>query len=233
MTKERVIRLATNDFLSSFETLFPEVRVFNPEKDSNLGIDLLIFSGGEDVGLDRYMDNAGVEKYGDLVNSNPKRDAVEAKIFDLCMEGTITVNKILGVCRGMQFINVMLGGTLYPDLPSVNKGHRAYHKIIHQRTHPLNYLTHVNSLHHQAICNFGNYYSNTEQEFRYDVIAYEENTQVYEIVSWNRDEILGVQFHPEFFVNGTEPKDKFIHYINKFIFRFSIIYKKFRMKLNP
>ena len=69
----------------------------------------------------------------------------------------------------------------------------------------------------RAISNFGNYYSNTEREFNYDVIAYEENTQVYEIVSWNRDQILGVQFHPEFFVDNTEAKDKFIEVMNKWI----------------
>src|SRR3990172_6629496 len=207
MTKERVIRLATKDFLYDFETLFPEIKVFNPEEDSKLDIDLLIFSGGEDVDLKRYMDSAGIEKYNDLVSSNPKRDAVEAKIFDLFMRGTITVNKILGVCRGMQFINVMLGGTLYPDLFSVGKSHKAYHKIIQNTTHPLNYLTYVNSLHHQGLQGMGNYYSDTEKEFRYDIIAYEESTQIYEVVTWNRDQILGVQFHPEFFVDNTEVKD--------------------------
>ena len=68
MTKERVIRLATNNFLYDFKTLFPEVEVFNPERDSKLDVDLLIFSGGEDVDLKRYMDNTGIEKYSDLVN---------------------------------------------------------------------------------------------------------------------------------------------------------------------
>lgn len=217
MTKERVIRLATDDFLSSFETLFPEVRVFNPKEDSKLNIDLLIFSGGEDVELKRYSNVDQIKKYEELVDSNPKRDAVEAKIFDLFMRRTIAVNKVLGVCRGMQFINVMLGGTLYPDLPSIGKGHKAYHRIIKHTQHPLNYLTHVNSLHHQGLQNVGSFYSQTEKEFRYDIIAYEENTQIYEIICWNRGQIMGVQFHPEFFIDDTEVKNQFIDVMNEWI----------------
>jgi putative glutamine amidotransferase len=217
MTKDRVIRVATGDYFEYFQSLFPEAKVFNPENDSKLDIDLLIFSGGDDVGLDRYMNEEMAKRYEELVYTNPKRDAVEAKIFDLYMKGVITVNKVLGVCRGMQFINVMLGGTLYPDLPSIGKGHKGYHRIHHHKTHPLNYLSYVNSLHHQGLSNIGNYYSPTDKELRSKIIAYEDVTQIYEIVSWDNDRILGVQFHPEFFVDGTEVKNTFTEVMNEWI----------------
>lgn len=70
--------------------------------------DILIFSGGEDV---------SPELYGDTVRyssgMNPNRDRFEGEVF---IRAAAFGVKILGVCRGHQFVNAMLGGKLIQDI---------------------------------------------------------------------------------------------------------------------
>ena len=214
---DRIIRLASDNFTEDFKSLFPEVLVFDKERDKDLRIDLLIFPGGEDIQPSYYMNSRDAARFADMVYTNPARDEEERDVFRMFLDGALSVNKVLGVCRGLQFINVMLGGTLYHDLPSAGKGHRGYHQISHHKTHPLNYLTSVNSLHHQGLRNFGYYDSHTGNEYEIRIISVEPNSSIPEIVTWNRGKILGVQFHPEFWMDGSEVKDKFISIMDNWI----------------
>ncbi|WP_461209886.1 gamma-glutamyl-gamma-aminobutyrate hydrolase family protein [Desulfocurvus sp. DL9XJH121] len=68
------------------------------------GLEGLILSGGNDVG------------------QCPRRDATEGALLDTAMERGLPV---LGVCRGLQFINTHLGGTVAscPDKGHVNTRH--------------------------------------------------------------------------------------------------------------
>jgi putative glutamine amidotransferase len=75
------------------------------------GIDGLLFSGGSDLDLDYY----GEERVPELGVTIPERDAFEIALVRLALGRRIP---IFGICRGMQILNVALGGTLYQDLPS-------------------------------------------------------------------------------------------------------------------
>ena len=86
------------------------------------GMDGLLLSGGSDLGPLYY----GEEPIPELGVTIPERDAFEIALLEHALRRKIP---ILGICRGMQVLNVALGGTLYQDLPSqmdhmVLLGHR-------------------------------------------------------------------------------------------------------------
>jgi putative glutamine amidotransferase len=73
----------------------------------------LILSGGEDVDPSRY----GQRPDGARTVS-PERDAMEIELLNRALERRIPV---LAICRGIQLLNVALGGTLYQDLETKMK----------------------------------------------------------------------------------------------------------------
>jgi putative glutamine amidotransferase len=75
------------------------------------GSDGLILSGGEDVDPSHY----GAERSPHLKEVDPRRDALELALFAAAKERHLP---ILAICRGLQLVNVALGGTLWQDLPS-------------------------------------------------------------------------------------------------------------------
>jgi putative glutamine amidotransferase len=75
------------------------------------GIDGLLLSGGSDLDPDYY----GEEALPELDVTIPERDAFEMALLEHALERGIPV---FGICRGLQVMNVGLGGTLYQDLPT-------------------------------------------------------------------------------------------------------------------
>jgi putative glutamine amidotransferase len=75
------------------------------------GMDGLLFSGGGDVSPAIYGGDNRLP-HDDVI---PERDDLELKLFTYVMQRSIP---FIGICRGIQLINVALGGTLYVDLPS-------------------------------------------------------------------------------------------------------------------
>ncbi len=73
-------------------------------------IDGLILLGGADVAADRYGDVAHAESEA----PEPIRDAVEIALVRAAIADDLPT---LGICRGLQIINVALGGTLRQHLP--------------------------------------------------------------------------------------------------------------------
>lgn len=73
-------------------------------------IDGFLFTGGHDISPEYYGQQKHTDKLSPLT---PKRDRMEARILNYAYDYDIPV---LGVCRGMQMINVHFGGTLYQDL---------------------------------------------------------------------------------------------------------------------
>lgn len=114
--------------------------------------DGFLFSGGVDVDPVYY----GEEKQFDSVEIDPQRDAFEKGLFNAVYP---TGKPILGICRGIQSINVWLGGTLYQHI----EGHRQTqpadvrtHEILIREGSMLHALcgktsVMVNTFHHQAI----------------------------------------------------------------------------------
>ena len=74
-------------------------------------LDGLLLSGGSDLDPGYY----GEEPVPELGVTLPERDAFEMALVRLALRRGMPV---FGICRGMQVLNVALGGTLYQDLPS-------------------------------------------------------------------------------------------------------------------
>ena len=73
--------------------------------------DAILFAGGEDVDPSFYH----VARHPKLGKTNPLQDEVE---IELARRARADAKPILGICRGMQLLNVAFGGTLYQDLPT-------------------------------------------------------------------------------------------------------------------
>ena len=121
--------------------------------------DGLVFTGGQDVSPRIYHE----EPLEGLIDDCEKRDSME----EIILQRAIAEDKpILGICRGIQFINAALGGTLYQDIPSQHPSATDHHQQapyelpIHEvrivEGTPLHECLKVdklpvNSLHHQAV----------------------------------------------------------------------------------
>jgi putative glutamine amidotransferase len=123
------------------------------------GLDGLVLTGGED--LDPAWYGADPSPY--LTPPSRERDLFELALFAVARQRGLP---ILGICRGIQLINVALGGSLYQDLPSERPGsveHRPdgardvrSHKVrLNEGSRAATALAAteltVNSAHHQAI----------------------------------------------------------------------------------
>ena len=83
--------------------------------------DALVLSGGLDIHPGYYNSNNFV--YPNMPQQfNEKRDAFERSVFSDAQKKQLPV---LGVCRGLQLINCILGGTLQQDLAAKNSIHKA------------------------------------------------------------------------------------------------------------
>ena len=124
--------------------------------------DGFLFTGGQDVSPSLY----GMEDATGTIVSSPERDQLEALLLSKAL---LADKPILGICRGLQFINAFLGGTLWQDLPTQHPS-----EIVHRQGKPYGAPTHqvalsgdlqtmlgkdileVNTLHHQAVKELGN-----------------------------------------------------------------------------
>jgi putative glutamine amidotransferase len=116
---------------------------------------------------------------------------------------------LLGICRGIQAINVFMGGSIYQDIGKSHQHIISNHKV---KTYPnrlLNFkkLIDVNSYHHQAI----NVLSNG-----FKVIAKHVDGTI-EAIIHDSLPILGIQWHPELLPESKETRiifDAFLKLIN-------------------
>ena len=75
-------------------------------------LDGLVLSGGGDLDPALY----GAERDPDCGPPSPARDSAE---LELCRHALASGLPVLGICRGLQVINVALGGTLHQHLPGL------------------------------------------------------------------------------------------------------------------
>lgn len=160
-----------------------------PEEYEGIDIDLLLFPGGSDIHPKRYGSKLPENsQYKDWIDID--RDTWEFNVIQRVMVGKLAPKKVLGVCRGAQFLNVCMGGRLTYDIfTRYGRHHPAVHRVDWQVKTVFSEITTVNSSHHQAIYNLGDNY-------RPRILAIEPNTSIIEAVLWG-DKYLGMQFHPE------------------------------------
>jgi putative glutamine amidotransferase len=160
-------------------------------------LDGIILTGGEDVNPAYY----GEEKEEFCGKIVPQLDAME----DILFKESLLQNKpVFGICRGCQFINASLGGTLYQDIPSQYKT-----ELCHSMPEPpYNRTAHlfrvvegtplaklpcaegVNSRHHQAILDLAP---------GLEIMAYAADGIIEAVRMPEKRFVWAVQWHPEAF----------------------------------
>ena len=159
-------------------------------------IDGLVVSGGDfDVPPTYY----NAKPRSGLGKLQPQRSNVERALIEGCLKkGT----PLLGICGGMQLLNVVCGGTLHQDQShrpeslehqQPNDKRETSHEVQvvpHSRLHQLTGVSRleVNSTHHQLLDTVG-------QGLKASAIAPDG---VVEAIEWSGENFaLGVQWHPE------------------------------------
>lgn len=157
--------------------------------DEDIDYDGMIFCGGSDVHPQYYG-----QPVDGSVDMDEERDRTEMALMKRFLQ---TGKPILGICRGMQLLNVALGGTLIQHLPQV-KEHRAekeddiVHEVIATKGSIFEEIYgerfYVNSFHHQAIDTVG-------EGLR--VTLRSKDGRVVEGCEHIKKPYFGVQWHPE------------------------------------
>jgi putative glutamine amidotransferase len=160
-------------------------------------LDGLLLSGGTDVQPSLY----GAEPDAELHEPEPERDRTELGLVDLAIDEGIPV---LGICRGLQVLNVWGGGSLHQHVSA----HARYDIPATERVDELElepgsrlydmYGPHyaVNSLHHQAVDRVAPGWT---------VVARSADGTV-EALEWPGHDVIAVQWHPELLAGaGSDP----------------------------
>lgn len=163
-----------------------------PRRDVVEAVDGLIVSGGDDIDPGLYLPHDP-----ERAPINPERDRFEIEVLEIALPADLPV---LGICRGAQLLNVVLGGSLLPDLRPLRR------RTSNRRT-PLARKTllvesgsalegilgasrlRINSLHHQAIDRLGEGLT---------VCGRDLDGFVQAVESPGRRFLKGVQWHPEY-----------------------------------
>lgn len=171
-------------------------------------IDGILFTGGVDVSPLYYGENP----IKDIGAIEQDRDAYEMFLFKEAYDVNMP---IMGICRGIQLINVALGGSLYQDInsqiesslghnPKESPMNQVHHMIRIEKNSKLydifeNETIAVNSFHHQSIKDLGK---------GLKVTAHSYDGIIEAVESMERDFVLGVQWHPEALVPKHETSKK-------------------------
>jgi len=167
-------------------------RISSRHSPSGEPLDALIIGGGNDIGPEHYGGDVEAK-----VKTDPDRDRLEIEWIHWALENKF---RLLGICRGAQLINVVLGGTLHQDIRPLRKHTYNRPGLLPTKQVRLNpdsllarvcgraYLR-VNSLHHQAIKEPGT-------DLRVVGRDLDQITQAVECTAVQQ--IIGVQWHPEY-----------------------------------
>jgi putative glutamine amidotransferase len=160
----------------------------------------LVITGGADVDPSAY----GGTSSGVVEPTEPERDRWELALIAAAVDQGVP---LLGICRGMQLLNVYAGGTLIADLPrDQGDGHPRFDGHRGDRAHPVTFdqgttaariygpRLEVNSLHHQAVDRLGMGL----------VVSGRSPDGVVEAIELPGQAVLGVQWHPEA-LGGPDP----------------------------
>ena len=169
--------------------------------DSILALaDGIILTGGEDINPLEYNDTSNIKVCGKI---NFSRDTLERKLFDFAFNNKLP---LVGVCRGMQMMNVASGGTLYGDIPTeigTTVIHRNNGEVMHEIALSCNNLYYtnlifpllkdtflVNSWHHQGL-------KGISETLLIIARSYDGLPEATAMDSSVHPFMIAVQFHPE------------------------------------
>jgi putative glutamine amidotransferase len=189
---------------------------FSPDAGRNGQVDAildvaqgLVLTGGEDVDPKHF----GAVRHQKLGTVHGARDLTEIALLHGARDRGLPV---LAICRGIQVLNVALGGTLIQDLPSEHPSSIAHDSDLprDRRTHTVQLSPNtrlsraigrdellVNSFHHQAIATRAGSLVET-------AVAPDGVIEAVETSQDNPWWVIGIQWHPEDLVRSPEPWDR-------------------------
>ena len=160
----------------------------------------IILTGGEHINPLEYNDTVNIKVCGKI---NYQRDTLERKLFDFAFNNKLP---LIGVCRGMQMMNVASGGTLYGDIPTeigTEVIHRNNGEVMHKIALSCenNYYTNlifpllqdtflVNSWHHQGL-------KDIAKNIHIVAKSYDGLPEAAVVDTSAHPFMIAVQFHPE------------------------------------
>jgi putative glutamine amidotransferase len=153
---------------------------FTEEHDTDKRPDFYVFCGGPDVSPSLYFHEQEPKTYVDLTRDYQ----------DLCTLAAARLHEIpcVGICRGLQFLHVSLGGTLIQHM----EGHAgSIHQLLDEDGRLIKGWENVrvNSTHHQGIP--------LEECIEYDQVYTSPDLNVEAFVALEKF-TMGVQYHPEY-----------------------------------
>ncbi|MEA4933259.1 MAG: gamma-glutamyl-gamma-aminobutyrate hydrolase family protein [Lawsonibacter sp.] len=176
-------------------------------------LDGVLISGGHDVGPEHY--NQRAKHCGTII---PMRDAQDIAISKYVADHT--EKSLLGICRGIQILNVALGGTLYQDVEKEG-GFEHHFGDIYPRNYPWHSIRfssgsaleaafgkeeiRVNSFHHQAVCATG-------RDVKVTATSADGVPEGIELA--NKPFVVGVQWHPEMMFDSEEQMKLFRAFVD-------------------
>ncbi|MGD9956022.1 MAG: gamma-glutamyl-gamma-aminobutyrate hydrolase family protein [Candidatus Nanopelagicales bacterium] len=186
-------------YVESLEAAGAAVVVLPPVADADSvaaavsRLDAVVIAGGADIDPAYY--SATPHETTDRPRTD--RDATERAIYLAARERGLPV---LGICRGMQMMAVVSGGSLIQDLPSAGYGTLHREKLGEFTDHKATFTpgslvaqvlegtaSVVNSSHHQAVADAGSL----------TVTGYAEDGTIEVVEDPSAPFVLGVQWHPE------------------------------------
>lgn len=171
----------------------------------------VLLTGGGDIDPELYEET----QLGSCMLVNSFRDEFELKVLDMALKKD---KPILGICRGLQLLNVYYGGSIYQniELLDLKKEHfnlnqkkyfKAHNVNIYEDTHlnkSLNKsMIEVNSLHHQSINKLGEGLT---------ISAKSEDGLIEGIEVEGKNLVFAVQWHPEMMFEKYPEQEKIFSY---------------------
>lgn len=155
-------------------------------------LDAVVIGGGNDIGPEHYGGDIAAK-----VKTDPERDQLEIEWIERALESG---KPLLGICRGAQLINAVLGGTLHQDIRPLRKRTHNRPGLLptkQVRVAPGSLLARVcgktalrvNSLHHQAVRDPGR---------DLEAVAWDLDDITQAVECTDGRPIIGVQWHPEY-----------------------------------
>lgn len=209
----KILALGGSLYWSQLGDVTTNVNTFlrNPED-----FGLVTFGGGADISPSIYG-HKNLDSY-----TNPGRDKLEVKVSELASAHKVAQ---VGICRGMQLLNALNGGTLVQHMRGHHSGHHACHAYGGE-------VFPVNSMHHQ-MCVLGP--GGRALAWADEVL--DENQCVYdgelpkqafdpsgkipiiEALVYQDARALGCQWHPEWLSESSEGARWVISQVEKLLFK--------------
>ena len=177
-------------------------------------MDALVIPGGDDLDPHYFQEEPTY-----TTEIQPLRDAFDWQLLDIAVKQG---KPVLGICRGLQLLNVYFGGTLYQDLKAQGAS-----QVKHRQDNAIRYPWHsvdivsgshvhqtlgltetrVNSLHHQAVKDLAP---------GFEITARAKDGVVEAIESTSGPLRWGLQWHPEMLsLNSPEGQAIFNHFLDQ------------------